>query len=154
MGALVEPLDFNFLIASTVWLQAPGTRRWPVSPRRHEAPRSTHTSGEHRALSRGLGVESKYQTAPSLSAFWKPTAMPRHGDRGPEHLSVQTQTAGGGVEGLVTGKTGTAKPPYPPHPQPILLRSRTQWQGVGVGGGGMFRSLATAGVWFLNQFLL
>lgn len=45
LGALVEPLDFNFLIASTVWLQAPGTRRWPVSPRRHEAPRSTHRSG-------------------------------------------------------------------------------------------------------------
>lgn len=147
----MEPLDFNFLIASTVWLQAPGTRRWPVSPRRHEAPRSTHTSGEHRALSRGLGVESKYQTAPSLSAFWKPTAMPRHGDRGPEHLSVQTQAAGGGVEGLVTGKMGTAKPPYPPHPH-ILLRSRTQWQGVGVGVGACSEAWQQLGFGFLTSF--
>lgn len=26
LGALLEPLDFNFLIASAVWLQAPGTQ--------------------------------------------------------------------------------------------------------------------------------
>lgn len=47
--------DFNFLIASTVWLQDPGTqtRCWPMSPRQHEAPRGTYPLREYTALSRG-----------------------------------------------------------------------------------------------------
>lgn len=48
--------------------------------------------------------------------------------------SLSSDPDSGGERGLATGKMGTAKPPYPPHPQPILLRSRAQWQGVGVGG--------------------
>lgn len=107
LGAPVEPLDFNFLIASTVWLQAPGTqiRRWPISPKRHEAPRHTHPSGEHRALSRD-------QIAPFLSAFWKPTATPGDGGWRQERWDSQAS-------------------PYPPHPQPVLQRSGAQWQGGG-----------------------
>lgn len=146
LGALVEPLYFNFLTASTVWLQAPGTRRWPVSPRRHEAPRSTHPSGEHRALSRGQGVRSKCQTAPFLSAFWKPTAMSRHGDRGPEHLSVQTQTPGrrGGGRGVGDRKDGDSQAPlptpssaYPPEVKSPVARGggahSEAWQQLGFG---------------------
>lgn len=35
---------------------------------------------------------------------------PRDGDRGPEHLSVQTQAGEGVGGGAVTAKMGTAKP--------------------------------------------
>lgn len=60
---------------------------------------------------------------------------PRDGDRGPEHLSVQTQAGEGVGGGGGDSKDGDSQaPPYPPHPQPVLLRSGAQWQGLGEGG--------------------
>lgn len=127
VGSLEEPLPFHFLIASTVWLQAPGTqtRCWSCLP---GGTLGTHPSGECRALSRGQGIGA-------VTAFWKPKATPRDGNRGPEQLSVQTQAGDGG---------GSEAPPFPPTPPsacPLEVRSP-------VVRGERLRSLATAWVWF------
>lgn len=89
----MEPLDFNFLIAPTVWLQASGTQTDAgPSPRQHEAPRYTYTLEECRAPSRDQGIKGVNDTTNPLCLV---------------EAKSYAQRWGG------TGKMGTAKPLLP-----------------------------------------